>query len=369
MRVTSVRAHTLRIPLQTPVLVGTGWEIDARDYLLVAVATDAGISGIGWSYARGADLVAEVKRLTPHLQGADPARTQHLWNLLARAMPAGSQTSAPARALSALDVALWDLKAQAAGLPLHRLLGGHRAEVPVQMAGMYYSRGRRPDDDAREAAALVENGFRTLKMMGGVAPFGDDLERVRAVRTAIGPSIKLGLDVHHAWHDARQATAHAKALGDYDVAFIEEPIPPERAGELPALNAASPIPIAMGELAFGRRAYQDLVAGRIGILRPDATAGGGITEWIQAHALATAQGVRILPHYFPYVHIHVAAGLEGVEAVECVTTVGDISNFHRIVRHRLEPRGGVLRAPDAPGLGIDLDWNAVEQYTVPARGP
>jgi D-arabinonate dehydratase len=368
MRVTTVRARTLRIPLQTPVLVGTGWEIAARDYLLVALATDAGLIGIGWTYTRGADLVSEVDRLAPNLVGADPARTERLWSLMARAVPAGSQTSAPARALSALDVALWDLKAQAAGLPLHKLLGGHRAEVPVQMAAMYYTRGRRPDDDARDAAALVEGGFHTLKMMGGVAPFGDDLARVRAVRAAIGPAVILGLDVHHAWHDAKQATEHAKALKDYDVAFVEEPIPPERAGDLPALNRDSPIPIAMGELAFGLRAYEELVEGGIGVLRPDATVGGGITEWIRAHGLATAQGVHIVPHYFPYVHIHVAAGLAGVDSVECVSTAGDISNFHRIVRERLEPRGGVLRAPLTPGLGINLDWDAVDRYTVPDHG-
>ena len=137
MRVTTVRADALRIPLQRPVLVGTGWEIDARDYLLVAVTTDAGLSGIGWSYTRGSDLVAEVDRLVPHLEGADPLNTERFWDLSARAVPAGSQTSPPARALSALDIALWDLKAQAAGLPLHRLLGGHRTEVPVQMAAMY----------------------------------------------------------------------------------------------------------------------------------------------------------------------------------------------------------------------------------------
>jgi D-arabinonate dehydratase len=364
MRVEAVRPLALSIPLEVPVLVGTGWEIREREYLLVTILTDTGLTGVGWTYTRGADLVAEVNRLAPGLLGADPARTELLWDRMTAAVPGGSQTSPPARALSALDIALWDIKAQAAGLPLHRLLGSHRTEVPVQMAGMYHTRGRRPDDDAREAAALVEEGFRTLKMMGGVARFADDLARVHAVRTAIGPSVRLGLDVHHAWQDARQTAEHAKALSEYDVAFIEEPVAPERAGDLAALCGASPIPIAMGEMAFGRQGYEELVAGGVGILRPDATVGGGITAWIRAHAIASAHGTRIVPHYFPYVHIHVAAGLAGVEAVECVTTAGGISNFHRIVRNRLEPRGGTLRAPDGLGLGLEMDWGEIERYAV-----
>ncbi len=364
VRITNVRALTLRIPIETPVLVGTGWRISEREYLLVAVDTDAGVTGIGWSYTRGADLAGAVGRLASHLQDSDPWRTERAWEHMARAVPADGQTNPVARALSALDIALWDVKARAAGLPLHRLLGGYRTEIPVQMAGMYFMEGRRPDDDAREAARLAEQGFRALKMMGGVAAFPEDLARVRAVRKAIGPSIRLGLDVHHAWPDAEQAAQHARALADLDVDFIEEPSPPDRAAELPSLAAASPVAIAMGELAFGCRAFRDLIAAGVRILRPDATAGGGITEWVRVHALAVASDTRIVPHYFPYVHVHVAAGLAGVEAVEFVTTEGGISNFHRVVRNPLRPQNGLLRAPDGPGLGFDLDWDAVAAFTV-----
>lgn len=363
MRIKAVQAATLRIPLETPVIVGGGLRIAEREYLLIAIDTDSGLRGVGWSFTRGADLAATANRLRPVLDGADPLATEHLWERMAALGTSGPTRGAMMRTLSTIDIALWDIKGQVAGFPLHRLLGGYRTEVPVLMAGMYYTPGRSLADDTREAALLSEQGFRTIKMMGGAVPFAEDLERVRAVRHALGPEISLALDVNSAWADHTVAAAHARALADLDVAFIEEPLPAEDRAGLRALAAESPVPIAAGERVFDLPAFRDLAAGGA-ILRPDATVVGGLSTWMRVHALGVTWGARVIPHYFPEVHIHVAAALAGVEAVEFVTTAGGVSNFHRIVRDPVHPSGGVVRAPSGPGLGLEMDWDAVERFAV-----
>jgi L-alanine-DL-glutamate epimerase-like enolase superfamily enzyme len=365
VRIQTVRTFTLRIPLDVPVIVGGGLRITEREYLLVALSTDSGLTGVGWGFTRGSDLAGLVRwTFQPLLEGANPLKTERLWDRMHTAARATDQAGPAMRALSALDIALWDLKGQTAGLPLHLLLGGYRTTVPVLMAGMYYTEDRRPEDDAREAAGYVEQGLRMLKMMGGVAPFERDLARVRAVRDAVGPEISLAFDVNGAWHEPSLAIAHAQALGDLRVAFIEEPMPAGNLTGLRALAAASPVPIAVGETASGRAAVRERIENGARILRPDATVVGGITEWVKVHAAAATWGSRVIPHYFPYIHIHVAAALAGVEAVEFITTAGGISNFHRIVREPLRPAAGVVRAPEGPGLGLEVDWTAVERYTV-----
>ncbi len=363
MRIKTVRAIALSIPLESPVILGGGLRIAEREYLLVALTTDTGLTGVGWSYTRGGDLAGAVRRnLQPLVEGENLLETERLWEKMYLATRFIGRSGLVMRALSAVDIALWDLKARAAGLPLSTLLGGYRTEVPVLMAGMYYTEGRRPEDDAREAAGYAEQGFRTIKLMGGAASFDVDLARVRAVRQAVGPEVRVALDVNGAWREPKVAAGYARALADLDVAFIEEPIHTEYLPGLRTLCAASPVPVAAGEVESGRWAFRELVTSGVDILRPDATVVGGISEWLKVHAMATAWGRQVIPHDFPYVHIHLAAGVAGVDAVEFVTTAGGISNFHTIVRDPLRPRGGVVAVPSGPGLGFTLDWAAVERY-------
>ena len=363
MRISTVRAMTLSIPLESPVVLGGGLRITEREYLLVALVTDTGLTGVGWSYTRGGDLAGAVRRnLQPLVEGENPLEAERLWEKMYLATRFIGRSGLVMRALSAVDIALWDLKGQVTGLPLSTLLGGYRTEVPVLMAGMYYTEGRRSGDDAREAAGYAEAGFRMIKLMGGAAPFATDLARVRAVRQAVGPEVRIALDVNGAWREPKVAAGYARALAELDVAFIEEPIPTENLPALRALCAASPVPIAAGEVESGRWTFRELIASGVDILRPDATVVGGISEWLKVHAMATAWGRTVIPHDFPYVHIHLAAGVAGVDAVEFVTTAGGISNFHAIVRDPLRPRDGLVSAPSGPGLGVTLDWAAVERY-------
>lgn len=365
MRVATVRAVTVRIPLKAPVALGGGLRISEREYLLVTLTTDNGLTGVGWSYTRGGDLAGVVRRnLRGLVEGAEVLGIEALWETMYHATRYIGRGGMVMRAISAVDLAMWDLAGQIQGRPVHALLGGHRTEVPVLMAGMYFAEGRRPDDDAREAAAYADQGFRMIKLMGGAAPFEVDLARVKAVRGAVGDGVRVALDVNGAWQGVPAAAGYTRALADVGVAFVEEPVLTEDLEGLRALTAAASAPIACGEVDSGRWAFRELIGAGVDILRPDATVVGGISEWVKVHAIASARHRAVLPHDFPYVHIHLAAGLPGVDAVECVTTAGGISNFHRLVHAPLEPRNGMLTAPAAPGLGLTMNWDAVERYAV-----
>jgi L-alanine-DL-glutamate epimerase-like enolase superfamily enzyme len=365
VRIATVRAVTVRIPLEVPVALGGGVRITEREYLLVALTAENGLTGVGWSYTRGGDLAGVVRRnLRGLVEGRDALAIEPLWETMYHATRYIGRSGMVMRAISAVDVALWDLLGQIQGRPVHALLGGHRTEVPVLMAGMYYTEGRRPDDDAREAAAYAGQGFRMVKLMGGAAPFEVDLARVKAVRSAVGGGVQVALDVNGAWQGMPEAAGYTRALADFGVAFVEEPVLTEDLEGLRALTAASSAPIACGEVDSGRWAFRELIGAGVDILRPDATVVGGISEWVKVHTVALARRRAVLPHDFPYVHVHLAAGLPGVDAVEFVTTAGGISNFHRLVRVALEPRNGMLTAPAAPGLGLTIDWAAVDRYAV-----
>ena len=365
MRIASVRAVTVRIPLETPVVLGGGLRINEREYLLVALAAEGGLTGVGWSYTRGGDLAGVVRRnLRGLIEGRDVLAIAPLWEAMYHATRYIGRGGMVMRAMSAVDLALWDLAGQIAGRPVHALLGGHRIDVPVLMAGMYYTEGRRPEDDAREACGYTDRGFRMVKLMGGAAPFEVDLARVKAVRRAVGDEVRVALDVNGAWQGISEAAGHTRALADLGVAFVEEPVLTEDLEGLRALTSAASVPIACGEIDSGRWAFRELIGAGVDILRPDATVVGGISEWLKVHAMASTWGRAIIPHDFPYVHIHLAAGLPGVDAVEYVTTAGGISNFHHLVRSPLEPRNGMLTAPAAPGLGLTMDWDAVERFAV-----
>ena len=365
MRIASVRAVTVRIPLEAPVVLGGGLRISEREYVLVALAAEGGLTGVGWSYTRGGDLAGVIRRnLWGLIEGRDALAIEPLWEAMYHATRYIGRSGMVMRAISAVDVALWDLAGQIAGRPLHALLGGHRIDVPVLMAGMYYTEGRRPEDDAREAAAYTDRGFRMVKLMGGAAPFEVDLARVKAVRRAVGDDVRVALDVNGAWQGITAGADYTRALADLGIAFVEEPVLTEDLEGLRALTTVSSAPIACGEVDSGRWAFRELIGAGVHILRPDATVVGGISEWVKVHAMASRWGRAVIPHDFPYVHIHLAAGLPGVDAVEYVTTAGGISNFHYLVRSPMEPHNGMLTAPGAPGLGLTIDWDAVERYAV-----
>lgn len=361
MRITDVRAVTCDVPVPRPIVMGD-LRYETRDYAIVEIETDAGISGIGFGMARYAPVAEVVERnLKPLLIGQDPLLSERLWDRLYFLNLLIAQRGIFMRALSLVDIALWDIKGKAAGLPVWKLLGGHRDRVPVLMAGGYVAVDRTAEVLAEEVADYVERGFRSVKIAAGV--LSEDTERVEAARAAAGPDTRLMYDAHWQWRDPTDVLRVIRDWERFDLAWIEDPFPSEMLDPFERLREGTSIPLAMGEDLSGRRAFRTVLdRGLLDVVRVDATNVGGFTEALKVCALASAHDLAVSPHVFPEIHIHLAAGLAGVQHVEMTDPPQGIETLHLLLTEKVEIQHGEALAPDRAGLGCGLDRDSVERY-------
>jgi L-alanine-DL-glutamate epimerase-like enolase superfamily enzyme len=368
LAVSSVRAVPVAIPLESPLRFSTR-AVSAREYVLVFVTTKVGLEGFGYSYigtagARSAALFVE-EVLTPHVVGVDVSGPAHRWERLYQETLLLGRRGIAVRALSALDIACWDVLSTAAELPLHRMLGGDGDRVPAYASGGYYRPGDPVENVERELSRHLERGFRDVKIKVGGAPIEVDVARVQAARAVLGPRLRLALDANNAWKTPREAIAFGRAVERFDPWWLEEPLSPDDiAGHAEVARALS-FPVATGEIHATRWEFRDLIAcGSAGILQPDANVVGGISEWMTiAHAAATFN-LPVAPHWNANVHVHLAAAVPNCVTVEYFAPDQDIFNFERLVAEPLRYEDGALLLPRRPGLGIVLDQAAVQRYAI-----
>lgn len=300
MKILTAEAKHYRWPRAAPVANGTHTWTEMQ-MGVVTVTTDEGVTGFGIGSASPGErqFRQEFCRL---IIGMDPTMTELIWSMLSDTKMYGRRGFETA-ALSAIDMALWDIKAKLAGLPLHRLVGGYRDRVPIYMAGGYYGADSSLRDLQAEMAAYVEKGAKAVKMKVGRISQLEDAARVAAVRSAIGPGIKLMVDANGAYraHDAIQFAARIEA---YDIAWFEEPVPPEDYAGYARIGQHTSIPIAAGEQEYRIHGFRDLMAtGGVGIVQPDARWMGGITEFMKVASLAQAQCAGIAAHGPQHIHL------------------------------------------------------------------
>ncbi|MGH3656200.1 MAG: mandelate racemase/muconate lactonizing enzyme family protein, partial [Micromonosporaceae bacterium] len=307
--VTAVEACTVRIPLPSPLAFSTR-AVVARDYTLVRVTSDEGVVGIGFNYAgsSGGELVSAAVRdlLAPVVVGEDPYRVEGLWQEMYQEALLHGRVGAAVRALSAVDIALWDHNARAVGLPLWKLLGGFHSEtVPAYASGGYYLDGKTPEHLADEVRGYVDLGFRAVKIkVGRLEPAGDE-ERLAAVRDAVGPDVLVMLDANNAWRDLPTALRAVRRFEPYDPYWIEEPFGPDDIDNHARLARATPVPVATGEIEAGRWRHKELLEKEAAsVLQTDAAVAGGVTEWRRIAATAASYGVPMAPHWFHDLHVH-----------------------------------------------------------------
>jgi L-alanine-DL-glutamate epimerase-like enolase superfamily enzyme len=365
-RIASIEFTLARVPLDEMMSFATR-SITERHYVLVRVVADDGSSGIGFCYAghrAGAlSLLAVPELLGPVLLGQNPELVEGLWDQLYRESLLHGRTGSVMRALSALDVALWDRNARAADLPLWRHLGAqHSDPAPAYASGGYYRERKTPEDLGKEMKSYVAAGFRAVKMkIGRLDPAGD-AERVAAAREAIGPDVHLMLDANNAWSDVDEAMRALDAFVPYRPFWIEEPFSPDDVESHAQLAKRTNIPVATGEIEAGRWRHRELLAqGAAAILQTDAAVCGGITEWLRIAAMAEGFDVTISPHWFHDLHVHLVAATRNARYVEFFPDAS-VLNFRRLVGRQLEARDGELVLPTEPGLGFDFDEAAVEEF-------
>lgn len=363
MRIVEVVVTTCRVPLSRPIVMGA-LHFDAREYLLVEVRTDEGLVGLGFGMTRDAPLEAIVARtIAPRILGRDPLLVESIWEDLYDANLTIGQRGLFMRCLSAVDVALWDIKGQAAGLPLWQLIGGVREKVAATVAGGYPRDGVTLDELGEEVRAYAAAGYSVVKIAGG--PLVADTERLRVARDAIGAAGALAYDAHWAWRTVAEVLPVVRRWDRFALAFIEDPFPSDSPRLAADLRERTRIPLALGEDVTGRYAYRDLLEqAPPEHLRLDATTTGGITEALRVCALASTASIPVLPHIFPELHVHLAAGLRIVPAVEVTEPAREIDLFWRLLESPLRPVGGIVAAPLLPGLGVELDRASVSVHQV-----
>jgi L-alanine-DL-glutamate epimerase-like enolase superfamily enzyme len=370
MQITDMRTVAVRVPVERPTAIATR-QLAAREYILVWIDTDAGHTGIGYTYAgtvggQAVDALVQTA-LRPILLGQDPRLIERHWAAMYQEVLLSGRRGAALRAISAVDIALWDLLGKLAGLPLYRLLGGWADEVPAYASGGYYRPGDPLEHIREEMRSYQALGFTDFKMKVGGAPFAVDVARVQAAREVIGPGSRLALDANNAWRWPYEAIRFARAVEACDIWWLEEPLSPEDVAGHAEIARTLEMPVATGEIHATRWDFRDLIAHQAAdILQPDAGVLGGITEWLKVGHTAATFNLPVAPHWHANLHVHLVAAVHNCITVEYFVLEQDIYNFERLVtpETRLRPHAGRLPLPQGPGLGIEFDAQAIARWQV-----
>ncbi len=368
MKIVDIRSAVVVVPLSRPVAWATA-AVSEREYVLVWAIADDGTFGLGYGlgsrFSGGAKLIHDVvqEQLAGETVGRDSWMTEALWERLYRRTLLIGRRGAALRAISALDIALWDLNAKLAGLPLYRLLGGFRDAVPAYASGGYYSEDDHLKALESEIAAYLARGFDAVKIKVGGQHLAVDVERVRLARQMLGPSGRLALDANNAWSNLADALRAAERFAPFDPWWIEEPFLPDCTATLAEFAQRTSIPVATGELEATRWPFRQFLEDRsVHIMQADATVCGGVTEWRRIQQMAAGFDVPVAPHWAPHIHAHLVAASPNGLSIEYFTPDRDIVNFDRLVTDPLDLRDGIYRLSDEPGYGLTLDPQSVRRH-------
>ena len=330
----------------------------------VEIESDDGLVGIGGPIPLDQAFVIDVN-LRQHLLGLDPLAHELVWDILYRASVHGRK-GVTMMAISAVDCALWDLKGRYFNAPVYRLLGGAtRDEIPAYASALGYSID--PDRAAERSRELVREGFTAMKWFFRYGPADGpegmvrNAQLVSALRGAVGDSVDVMLDCWMSW-DVPYTIQMAERLEEYEPRWLEEPVLPDKIESYAAIRRQVRVPIAGGEHEYTRWGLKALMdAEAVDVLQPDIYWAGGITEMLKICALASTYDLPVIPHGHSTpasAHLIASQPVSVCPRLEYLVKWNEIHQF--FLKMPLKPRGGVVRLPDTPGIGMELDESRVE---------
>lgn len=389
MKIRAVKTYILKVPLGEKRFFSSQCQFPERNSFLVRIETDEGICGWGegGQYGPAEPVCSCVEHiLAPLLIGRNPFEKGVLWNQMYALTRDFGQKGSYIEAISAIDIALWDICGKALGLPVSSLLGGRfRDKVKTYATGCYY-RGEdyldvkdKLKELQEEARSYIRQGFQMLKIKVGLLPVEQDYLRVRAIREAVGKDVRIFVDANHAYNSF-SAIKMGRYLEEQGIDFFEEPVPPEDREGYIAVRKALDVAIAGGECEYTRYGFKDFIGkGCIDIAQPDICVCGGLTEFMNIVAVATSYGVMVVPHVWGS-GVALAVALSAIASLACVPhTANPVAmqnepameydrNFNPLRDELLvkpfDFRDNCVYVPDGAGLGIEINEDVLSRYTV-----
>lgn len=359
-RITHARAYLVDLEVET-VRTDAVQSFLKQETIFVELKTDDGLTGLGYSYTIGTGGAAVLsmlrEHLVPRLVGMDAANVEQIWMDLFASTRATTTGAITSLALAAVDTALWDLKSKRAAAPLWQVAGGFRQDVPLydtEGGWLHLS----TDELVSSAKASQAAGWPGLKVKIGKPHVSEDVERLRAVRDAVGPRMDIMVDANQSM-TGPEAIRRARALEPLDIFWIEEPMPADDVSGHVRLAEATSIPVAVGESMYSVAQFREyLQRGAAGIVQVDVARIGGITPWLKVAHLAEAFNVAVCPHFLMELHVSLLAAIPNGRYVE------HIPQLRAITKSEMTIADGRALAPNTPGLGIDWDMDAIDKRVV-----
>ena len=335
------------------------------DWSFVRVLTDEDTTGICPIGASEEMVVLMKGVLRDAVLGEDPFDVERIWDKMYWRTYYHGRRGLTLIAISALDIALWDIIGKSCNKPIHKLLGGYREKVPVYASGINLN--FTVDELVNQNITFVEQGFKAVKMKIGKRDSKEDLERVRAVRDAIGYDVSLMVDVNGVW-GVHTAVTMARKLERYEIYWLEEPVQVDDIDGLAKVAASTDIPIAGSEIENTKHGFKELIErNAVEIVQADATICGGITEFKKIAAIAEAHGLPMCPHSADQIHTPLVAAIPNGLFVEYMPDLA--SRIVDLLMNPIIPENGVMECSDRPGIGLEISKEAIEKHSVEPKEP
>jgi L-alanine-DL-glutamate epimerase-like enolase superfamily enzyme len=360
-RIETVDAGHYRVPLDTALSDSTHGTMTAFELITARVRDSDGAEGVGYTYTTGHNGAAIHTTLAHEIaemaSGEDADRIEHLWGKAWWGLHYGGRGGAAVLAQSAFDIALHDLRAQRARLPLWKMLGGHDPKVPCYAGGI---------DLDLDAAALLKQtdenlakGFRAIKMKVGRERISEDVAKVAAMRKHLGDGFPLMVDANMKW-TADEAIRRARAFQAYDLVWLEEPTIPDDVAGHARIAREGGIPIATGENFRTLWEFKQMIAtGGVSYPEPDVTNCGGVTVFMKVAHLAEAHNLPVTSHGAHDITVHLLGACPNRSYLEAHGF-----GLDRYIEDPMKLVDGLATAPDRPGHGIRFDWKGLQRVSV-----
>ncbi len=364
--VSNIDVLTVSLPLDEPVWA-SGLRIDRREYFLVRITTEAGLVGYGFHKSRGMFMNRIVEEnLSQYVIGKSPWMVREIWDDMYRGTLLPGRTGLVMRAIGTVDIALWDIRAQMADVPLSKMLGGYREECRALVVTGYY------EEDFHAVVKMTEdikahanNGVDFFKIAAGMLDAEADARRIEAARNAAGQDAGLVVDVNWVWTDLKEALRTARLWDKYRLDWIEEPFPPGSTYERQKFADLSPIALGIGDEQSGIPFFRDLMASHSAqMIRIDTPVLGGVTPAITVASMAEAWGLSISTHIYPEINIHLASSFKNMVGLELFSDHSELYKIDKFIEPALVIENGYVAVPEKAGLGFQMNWEELRDYAI-----